>query len=117
MTVRFTLQPPAPSVLAAAAMKPGGNQFAVKAVATSAGKTYTQGYQVVEYPHTTRRHVLTDPQVAVKALDVKRQAEPVGRLRDGRRRRSARGARAARREAVDDHQPTSSPGAISVATT
>jgi hypothetical protein len=39
MTVRFTLQPPAASVLAAAAMKPGGNQFVVKAVATSAGKT------------------------------------------------------------------------------
>ncbi len=71
MTVRFKLQPPAAAALAAAAMKPGGNQFAVKAVATSAGKTYTQGYQVIEYPHTTRRHVLTDPQVAVKALDVK----------------------------------------------
>ena len=71
MTVRFTLQPPAAAVLAAAAMKPGGNQFVVKAVATSAGKTYAQGYQVVEYPHTTRRHVLADPQVAVKALDVR----------------------------------------------
>ena len=71
MTVRFTLQPPSASVLAAAAMKPSGNQFVVKAVATSAGKTYAQGYQVVEYPHTTRRHVLADPQVAVKALDLR----------------------------------------------
>ena len=71
MTVRFTLQPPAASALAAAAMKPGGNQFAVKAVVNAAGKSYTQGYQVIEYPHTTRRHVLTDPQVAVKALDVR----------------------------------------------
>jgi LmbE family N-acetylglucosaminyl deacetylase len=71
MTVRFTLQPPAASVLAAAAMKPGGNQFALKAVVTSAGKTFAQGYQVVEYPHTTRRHVLVDPQVAVKSLDVR----------------------------------------------
>ena len=70
-TVRFTLQPPPAPVLAAAAMKPGGNQFVVKAVATAAGKTYDQGYQVVEYPHTTRRHVLADPHVAVKALDVR----------------------------------------------
>jgi LmbE family N-acetylglucosaminyl deacetylase len=71
MTVRFTLQPPASGVLASAAMKPGGNQFAVKASVTAAGKTYVQGYQVVEYPHTTRRHVLVDPVVAVKALDVR----------------------------------------------
>ena len=71
ITVRFTLQPPAASVLAAAAMKPGGNQFTIKANVTSAGKTFTEGYQVVEYPHTTRRHVLVDPAVAVKALDVR----------------------------------------------
>ena len=88
MTVRFTLQPPADSVLAAAAMKPGGNQFRVNALVTRStrdslpgGQTaagsgqgtsvvYEQGYQLVEYPHTTRRHVLSAPQVAVKALDV-----------------------------------------------
>ena len=71
VTVRFTLQPPAPSALAAAAMKPGGNQFIVKANVSSTGKTFAQGYQVVEYPHTTRRHVLVDPSVNVKALDVR----------------------------------------------
>lgn len=70
MTVRFALQPPSAATLAAAAMKPGGNQFSVKASVTSAGQTYAQGYQVVEYPHTTRRHVLVEPQIAVKALDV-----------------------------------------------
>jgi hypothetical protein len=70
MTVRFALQPPSAATLAAAAMKPGGNQFAVKTRVTSAGQTYAQGYQVIEYPHTTRRHVLVDPQIAVKALDV-----------------------------------------------
>ena len=32
MTVRFALQPPSAATLAAAAMKPGGNQFAVKRV-------------------------------------------------------------------------------------
>jgi hypothetical protein len=51
-------------------MKPGGNQFKVNAVVRTATATFNQGYQVVEYPHTTRRHVLTSPQVAVKALDV-----------------------------------------------
>jgi LmbE family N-acetylglucosaminyl deacetylase len=70
MTVRFALQPPPAATLAAAAMKPGGNQFVVKATVTSAGASFSQGYQVVEYPHTTRRHVLAEPQVAVKALDV-----------------------------------------------
>ncbi len=71
ITVRFTLQPPAPAVLAAAAMKPGGNQFTVKANVTAAGRVFAQGYQVVEYPHTTRRHVLVDSSVNVKALDVR----------------------------------------------
>jgi LmbE family N-acetylglucosaminyl deacetylase len=71
ITVRFTLQPPAAGVLAAAALKPGGNQFVLKAKVTAAGKTFAQGYQVVEYPHTARRHVLVEPAVAVKALDVR----------------------------------------------
>jgi LmbE family N-acetylglucosaminyl deacetylase len=70
MTVRFSLQPPSAAALAAAAMKPGGNQFAVKARVTAGAQSYAQGYQVIEYPHTTRRHVLVDPQIAVKALDV-----------------------------------------------
>ena len=70
MTVRFTLRPPAAAALAAAAMKPGGNQFVVKTHVTAGAQTYAQGYQVIEYPHTTRRHVLADPQIAVKALDV-----------------------------------------------
>jgi LmbE family N-acetylglucosaminyl deacetylase len=70
MTARFILQPPPAAALAAAAMKPGGNQFAVKAVARAGGAAFTQGYQTIEYPHTTRRHVLRAPEVAVKALDV-----------------------------------------------
>ncbi len=70
MTVRFAMQPPSAATLAAAAMKPGGNQFAAKARVTAGTQTYAQGYQVVEYPHTTRRQVLVDPTVAVKALDV-----------------------------------------------
>lgn len=70
MTVKFSLQPPSAATLAAAAMKPGGNQFVLKAVATAAGQSFSQGYQVIEYPHTTRRHVLVDPVIAAKALDV-----------------------------------------------
>lgn len=70
MTVRFALQPPPTSALAAAAMKPGGNQFTVRASVTTGAQSFSQGYQVVEYPHTTSRHVLVDPAIAVKALDV-----------------------------------------------
>ena len=69
-TVRFALQPPATTVLASAAMKPGGNQFKVNAVVKSGTGTFNQGYQIVEYPHTTRRHVLSAPRMTVKALDV-----------------------------------------------
>jgi LmbE family N-acetylglucosaminyl deacetylase len=71
ITVRFSLQPPAAAALAAAAIAPQGNRYAVTAVVTSGGRTFQQGYQVVEYPHTTRRHVLVDPRVTVKALDVR----------------------------------------------
>jgi hypothetical protein len=71
MTARFSLQPPPVATLAAAAMKPGGNQFTVSASVSANGQTYAQGYQVVEYPHTTRRHVLRAPEVQVSVLDVK----------------------------------------------
>jgi LmbE family N-acetylglucosaminyl deacetylase len=70
VTVRFAVQPPPVATLAAAAMKPGGNQYAIRAVANAGGQAYSQGYQVVEYPHTTRRHVLVDPVIVTKALDV-----------------------------------------------
>jgi LmbE family N-acetylglucosaminyl deacetylase len=69
-TARFMLMAPPPPMLAAAAQKPGGNQFTVKAIVRADGKTYAQGYQRIEYPHTTRRHVLREPSLLVKALDV-----------------------------------------------
>jgi hypothetical protein len=62
MTVRFTLQP------AAATLKPG--DLTVRARVNDGTTSYAQGYQVVEYPHTTRRHVLRAPEITVKALDV-----------------------------------------------
>ncbi|MGE3275870.1 MAG: PIG-L family deacetylase [Vicinamibacterales bacterium] len=61
-TVRFTVTPPASLA---------SGHLAVKAEAVSAGRSYAQGYQVVEYPHTTRRHVLRAPEVQVNALDLK----------------------------------------------
>ncbi len=61
-TVRFTLLPPA-------AIRPGA--LSVKAIVREGTTTSAQGYQVIEYPHTTRRHVLRAPVVTVKALDVK----------------------------------------------
>jgi LmbE family N-acetylglucosaminyl deacetylase len=61
-TVRFTVQPPA-------GLKAG--RIRVSAVAREGGATFDRGYQVVEYPHTTRRHVLREPAVDVNVLDVK----------------------------------------------
>jgi LmbE family N-acetylglucosaminyl deacetylase len=69
MTVRFAVDVPPPPMIAAAMKQAGGNTFKVNAV-VRADREYRQGYQVVEYPHTTRRHVLVSPEVTVKALDV-----------------------------------------------
>ena len=70
MTVRFFVDAPPSPMLASAAAKPGGSQFSIKAVVRDGGATYAQGYQLVEYPHTTRRHVLVAPEVTAKAVDV-----------------------------------------------
>ncbi|MGH9383924.1 MAG: hypothetical protein ACRD2N_06535, partial [Vicinamibacterales bacterium] len=70
MTVRFALDVPPPPVIASAMKQSGSNTFKVSAVVRSGAASYRDGYQVVEYPHTTRRHVLVAPEVTVKALDV-----------------------------------------------
>ncbi|MEZ5291219.1 MAG: PIG-L family deacetylase [Vicinamibacterales bacterium] len=67
-TVRFTLTPPPPAALAAQATQ--GGKVVVGAEVHEGGATYAQGYQVVEYPHTTRRHVLRAPEVSVSVLDL-----------------------------------------------
>ncbi len=69
-TVKFTLTPPAPAVLAGL-MKQHESRLTLKASAREGGVTYAQGYQVVEYPHTTRRHVLRAPEVLVSVLDLR----------------------------------------------
>jgi hypothetical protein len=43
----------------------------VRARVVDGATSYDQGYDVVEYPHTTRRHVLRAPEVAVKVMDVR----------------------------------------------
>jgi LmbE family N-acetylglucosaminyl deacetylase len=62
-TVRFRLEPPSTSA-------PASGDFVVRAHVTDGTSKYEQGYQVVEYPHTTRRHVLRAPAVTVKVLNV-----------------------------------------------
>jgi LmbE family N-acetylglucosaminyl deacetylase len=70
VTVRFTVTAPAgPALVPGTAA--GGPDHRIAAVVREGGATYREGYQVVEYPHTTRRHVLRAPEVAASVLDVK----------------------------------------------
>jgi GlcNAc-PI de-N-acetylase/NPCBM-associated, NEW3 domain of alpha-galactosidase len=68
-TVRFTVTPPA------GALKIG--ELALKAEATAAkapdltgSEQFTQGYQVIEYPHIQRRHKVIPAETTVKIVDV-----------------------------------------------
>lgn len=70
ITVRFLVDAPPSPLLVSAAAKPGGSQFPIKALVRDGAATYAQGYQLVEYPHTTRRHVLVAPEVTAKGVDV-----------------------------------------------
>ena len=60
-TVRFTLRPPTGV--------PAG-RYSVRARVSLEGRDYREGYQVIEYPHTTRQHVLQAAEVPVLVLDV-----------------------------------------------
>ena len=61
-TVKFTLSPPASVAV---------GDLAAKAVVTGSGGTTSDlGYQVVEYPHTHRRHVVQAAAARVKVMDV-----------------------------------------------
>jgi hypothetical protein len=67
-TLRFTVTPPA---------SPAAGQFALKAEATGAkgadltgAERLDAGYQVIEYPHTQRRHKVIKAETAVKVVDL-----------------------------------------------
>jgi hypothetical protein len=59
--VRFTVTPPRGT-------KPGS--YNVKAVVTVGPERFTNGYQVVEYPHTRRRHLISAAESTLKIIDV-----------------------------------------------
>ena len=65
VTTRFTLTPPA---------KIAAGQVRISAEVTGEGggasPVYNTGYQVIEYPHTQRRHKLNAAEATVKAIDV-----------------------------------------------
>jgi hypothetical protein len=67
-TVRFTVTPPpapAPGQLALTA-----EATAVKAPHLTGAEQFTQGYQVVEYPHIQRRHKVIPAETTVKVVEV-----------------------------------------------
>ena len=61
-TVRFAVTP-------GAAASPG--EYRVRAVVGSLGQRFDQGYQVVEYTHTGRRHLINVSEALMKVIDVK----------------------------------------------
>jgi LmbE family N-acetylglucosaminyl deacetylase len=60
--VKFAVSPPA-------GVKPG--DYAVRAVATVGTSSFDRGYQVIEYPHTQRRHLVHGAAASLKVLDVR----------------------------------------------
>jgi hypothetical protein len=62
LTVRFTIAPPANA-------PPG--EVRVSAKVTQAGASFSRGFQIVEYPHTSQRLVFRDAAVRVKVMDVR----------------------------------------------
>ena len=67
-TVRFTVTPPAAPALGEVAIK--AEATAAKAQDLTGSEQFTQGYQVIEYPHIQRRHKVIPAQTTVKVVDV-----------------------------------------------
>ncbi len=61
-TVRFTVKP-------AAGAKPG--HYDVRAVVRDGAESFDRGYQVIEYPHIRRQHLVLPARAAIKLIDVK----------------------------------------------
>jgi len=67
-TVRFTVTPPAAPALGQVAIK--AEASAAKAPDLTGSEQFTQGYQVIEYPHIQRRHKVIPAETTVKVVDV-----------------------------------------------
>ncbi len=61
-TVRFVVKP-APDAKTA--------EFRVRAVASTGGRSYTRGYQVIEYPHIRRYPIYDSAAATLKVIDVR----------------------------------------------
>jgi LmbE family N-acetylglucosaminyl deacetylase len=67
-TVRFTVTPPAAPTLGEVAIK--AEASGAKAENLTGSEQFTQGYQVIEYPHIQRRHKVIAAETTVKVVDV-----------------------------------------------
>jgi hypothetical protein len=67
-TVRFTVTPPAAPAIGELALK--AEATGAKAPNLTGAEQFTQGYQVIEYPHTQRRHKVIPAETTVKVVDV-----------------------------------------------
>jgi LmbE family N-acetylglucosaminyl deacetylase len=61
-TVRFQVRAPRTA---------GTGEYRVSAKATVGSSTFDRGFQVIEYPHTTRQHIFHPAATQLKVLDVK----------------------------------------------
>ncbi|HMC78032.1 MAG TPA: PIG-L family deacetylase [Vicinamibacterales bacterium] len=67
-TVRFTVSPPAAPAIGELALK--AEATAAKAPDLTGSEQFTQGYQVIEYPHIQRRQKVIPAETTVKVVDV-----------------------------------------------
>jgi hypothetical protein len=67
-TVRFTVTPPPAPAIGELALK--AEATGAKAPDLTGAEQFTQGYQVIEYPHTQRRHKVIPAETTVKVVDV-----------------------------------------------
>jgi LmbE family N-acetylglucosaminyl deacetylase len=61
-TVRFMLKP---------SSSVGAGEFQVTASVSADGKSYSRGFEVIEYPHITRYHIYDDAEATLKVINVR----------------------------------------------
>jgi hypothetical protein len=65
-TVRFVLKP---------ASSVGAGEFKVKAIVAAGDKTYSRGFEVIEYPHIRRYHIYDEAEATLKVINVRTPAD------------------------------------------